>query len=116
MSILSHSPAARALAALALAAGLVLAVPEPARSEPAGIVLVDRDHRGHRGRNDWRDDRHHDRGHWRGKWRHDGHRHWRRGPPPRIHHHYHGPHWRSYYRHCRVEWNFWYGGYVRVCV
>ena len=117
MSILSRSLAIRGFLVLAVAAGAAAAQPEPARAENAGIVLADRgdhDRSGNRGHRGWQGDRGDHRGHWRD----DGHRpgrHWRPGPPPRVRHHYHASPRRPYYRHCRVEWNFWYGGYVRVC-
>lgn len=121
MSILSRAFAARSLLALAMAAGVAATTPGPARADGAGIVLADggrHDHDGHRGDRrggrDWGDDRGR---HWRGDGRHHDRRHWRPGPPPHAYHHYYAPpRPRPYYRSCHIEWNFWYGGYVRVCV
>ncbi|MEQ9331168.1 hypothetical protein [Thalassobaculum sp.] len=117
MSILSRSFAIRALAVLAVTAGLAAAAPAPVRAEGPGITLTDGGRHGHDGRRGdrgWDRDRGGHRRHWRDDDRHRG-RHWRHGPPPRVHHHYAPPR-HSHYRQCRVEWNLWYGGYVRVCV
>lgn len=134
MSIVSRSLALRTLAALAVAGGLALAAPGPARADSFsfGVIVTDGDRHGHGGRRHWRGDRgHHRDGNWRGHrrggdhWR--GHRrggdHWRghrrHGPPPWAYSHRRAPHgWRrghAYVRHCQVVWSNWHGGFVRIC-
>ncbi|MEQ8395944.1 hypothetical protein [Thalassobaculum sp.] len=113
MSVLSRS-----LAALALVAGVALAVPEPARADSFGFVITtDDDRGGHRGS---RHRGHRDHG-WRGDDRHWGHghgrRHHRHGPPPwaRGHRPYYGPYAHAYVQRCQVVWSEWHRNYVQVC-
>lgn len=119
MSIVSRSSAARALATLAMVAGIAIAAPEPARADSFSIIITDGDRHGQGGRGHWRGDRGHDRGHWRGHRRHDNGRRWRRGPPPWAYGPSHAPHWRpqarAYVRHCQVVWSHWHRTFVQVC-
>ena len=139
MSNLSRSIAIRAVMALALAGGVAAGVPDLAKADAANIIVADGGRHGNgdhgrggrdRGSHDLDDRGRGDRGrgdHGRGDhgrdWRgHGGHHrgghdrgsYWRGGPPPWVYQSP-APRWYPHYRSCRLEWNFWYGGYVQVC-
>jgi len=113
MSILSRS-----IAVLTVAAGIAAAVPAPAAAAGVGVVTADYEkvHRRGDGRDydgRYRDGRDHDGP--RGWSDHRRHQDWRRAPAPWVWPPYRHGHYRPPVRHCRVEWNWWYRAYVRVC-
>lgn len=118
MSMFSRSNVARALAAMAVVAGLAAMAPEPVRAETsAGIVLVDGDRRHGQGRGGhWRGRGHDRHDHWRGHRGRQHGRHWHHRRGPRVHHHYYAPRGGYHYRQCQVQWSLRHGGYVRVCL